>query len=115
MNIHSIRLAHILKRLLGEEKGAVAMEYIVISLLVAAALVGMVMVFSGNLRNMLGTTNDVMTQKNVEGIQVVGNDYHMNRENQKYHNSEAKEAGNKIGGAFQEVSGGYCEPPASSK
>ena len=115
MKIRNTRLARMLKRLIGEEKGAVAMEYIVISLLVAAALVGMVMVFSGNLRNMLGTTNDVMTQKNVEGIQTVSNDYHMNRENQKYYNSEAKEAGNKLGGAFEEVSGGYCEPPAKSK
>ena len=41
-----------LRRLLGEEKGAVAMEYIVIALLVAAAVVGLVMVFGGNLRNM---------------------------------------------------------------
>ena len=53
MKIRNTRLARMLKRLIGEEKGAVAMEYIVISLLVAATLVGMVMVFSCNLRNML--------------------------------------------------------------
>ena len=44
----------ILRRILGEECGAVAMEYIVIALLVAAAIVGLVMVFSGSLQSMLG-------------------------------------------------------------
>lgn len=44
----------ILRRILGEECGAVAMEYIVIALLVAAAIVGLVIVFSGSLQSMLG-------------------------------------------------------------
>ena len=100
MKIRNTRFARMLKRLLGEEKGAVAMEYIVIGLLVAAAVVGLVMVFSGNLRNMLGTTNDVMTQKNVEGVQNVAKDYEGERDKMQNQNKEAKEAGNKIGGDF---------------
>ena len=100
MKIRNTRFARMLKRLLGEEKGAVAMEYIVIGLLVAAAVVGLVMVFSGNLRNMLGTTNDVMTQKNVEGVQNVAKDYESERDKMQNQNKEAKEAGNKIGGDF---------------
>ena len=100
MKIRNTRFARMLKRLLGEEKGAVAMEYIVIGLLVAAAVVGLVMVFSGNLRNMLGTTNDVMTQKNVEGVQNVAKEYEAERDKMQTQNKEAKEAGNKIGGDF---------------
>ena len=43
----------VFRRFLGEECGAVAMEYIVIALLVAAAIVGLVIVFSGSLQSML--------------------------------------------------------------
>ena len=46
------RLGRFLCRLLGEEKGAVAMEYVVIALLVAAAVVGVVMVFGSRIANM---------------------------------------------------------------
>ena len=100
MKIRNTRFARMLKRLLGEEKGAVAMEYIVIGLLVAAAVVGLVMVFSGNLRNMLGTTNDVMTQKDVAGVKEKAEEYVEKRDKMQEQNKEAKEAGNKIGGDF---------------
>ena len=90
----------VLSRILGEEKGAVAMEYIVIALLVAAAVVGLVMVFGGNLRNMFDKTNQTMTQTNVEGVKSVGE---ANRKEQKAldkQNDTAVEAGNKLGGDF---------------
>ena len=89
-----------LRRLLGEEKGAVAMEYIVIALLVAAAVVALVMVFGGNLRNMFDKTNQTMTQSTVKGVEAVGT---ANREEQKKldaQNDTAVSAGNKLGGDF---------------
>ena len=46
----------ILCRVLGDDKGAVAMEYVVIALLVAAAVVGLVMVFGKNIAQMFGAT-----------------------------------------------------------
>ncbi|MBP5672759.1 MAG: hypothetical protein J6X49_10235 [Victivallales bacterium] len=46
----------ILCRVLGDDKGAVAMEYVVIALLVAAAVVGLVMVFGRNIAQMFGAT-----------------------------------------------------------
>ena len=89
-----------LRRLLGEEKGAVAMEYVVIALLVAAAVVGLVMVFGGNLRNMFDKTNQTMNQTTVKGVEGVGT---ANREEQKKlatQNDTAVSAGNKLGGDF---------------
>ena len=62
----------ILRRILGEECGAVAMEYIVIALLVAAAIVGLVIVFSGSLQSMLGQIIGVTQSTNnsqIEGVQ----------------------------------------------
>ena len=99
-----------LRRLLGEEKGAVAMEYIVIALLVAAAVVGLVMVFGGNLRNMFDKTNQTLNQSTVAGVKEVGE---KNREEQgklAAQNDTAVEAGNKLGGDFsadrQKATGG---------
>mgnify|MGYP006934511069 CR=1 FL=1 len=60
----------ILRRILGEECGAVAMEYIVIALLVAAAIVGLVMVFSGSLQSMLGQIIGVTQSTNNTEIQT---------------------------------------------
>ena len=88
-------------RVLGEEKGAVAMEYIVIALLVAAAVVALVMVFGGNLRNMFDKTNQTLNQSTVAGVKEVGE---KNRDEQKLleaQNDTAVEAGNKLGGDFQ--------------
>ena len=89
-----------LRRLLGEEKGAVAMEYIVIALLVAAAVVGLVMVFGGNLRNMFDKTNQTLNQSTVKGVESVGT---ANRDEQAAlakQNDTAVSAGNKLGGDF---------------
>ena len=48
------RLGRCLCRLLGDERGAVAMEYVVIALLVAAAVVGIVIVFGSRIASMFG-------------------------------------------------------------
>ncbi len=90
----------VLRRIAGEESGAVAMEYIVIALLVAAAVVGLVMVFGGNLRNMLDKTNQTMVQTDVAGVEKVGA---ANREEQaklEDQNDKAVSAGNQLGGDF---------------
>lgn len=90
----------ILCRVLGEEKGAVAMEYIVIALLVAAAVVGLVMVFGGNLRNMFDKTNQTMNQPTVDGVNAVGDAHRGEQEALAGQNDTAVEAGNKLGGDF---------------
>ena len=89
-----------LRRLLGEEKGAVAMEYIVIALLVAAAVVALVMVFGGNLRNMFDKTNSTLTSTKVEEVKEVGEAYRTEQEKLAAQNDTAVEAGNKLGGDF---------------
>ena len=90
----------VLSRILGEEKGAVAMEYIVIALLVAAAVVGLVMVFGGNLRNMFDKTNQTLTATNVEGVKAVGEAHRDEQGALAKKNDTAVEAGNKLGGDF---------------
>ncbi len=92
-----------LRRVLGEESGAVAMEYIVIALLVAAAVVGLVMVFGGNLRNMLDKTNQTMTSKKVSDVETVGSDYRNEQDKMKAENETAVKAGNELGGDFTEA------------
>lgn len=90
----------VLRRLLGEESGAVAMEYIVIALLVAAAVVALVMVFGGNLRNMFDKTNQTMNQTTVAGVKEVGEANRAEQEKLAAQNDTAVEAGNKLGGDF---------------
>lgn len=90
----------ILCRVLGEEKGAVAMEYIVIALLVAAAVVGLVMVFSGSLRNMLGAVIDITTSTNVQEIEQAGKKLEDGKDKIKEQQKTAEGAGHKLGGDF---------------
>jgi Flp pilus assembly pilin Flp len=94
------RLGRFLKRLLGEEKGAVAMEYIVIALLIGAAVVALVMTFSGSLRNMLGTTTDVVNATSVSDVNAAQKELTSGRSSMKGENVKAKEEGHKIGGDF---------------
>ena len=98
MKLRNTRLVRMMKRLLGEEKGAVAMEYIVIALLVAAAVIGLVMVFSGNLRNKLSTANKTMTAKSVDEVEKVAKEYQTENQNLDKANKTAEETGKKIGG-----------------
>ena len=87
-------------RVLGEEKGAVAMEYIVIALLVAAAVVALVMVFGGNLRNMLSHTNDTLSATKPSEVDAAGADFRSQQSTLKTENKTAVDAGNKLGGDF---------------
>ena len=100
--IKNSRLGRGLVRLLGEEKGAIAMEYIVIVLLIGAAVVALVMVFGGNLRNMLDKTNQTMVQSNVSGVEKVGDANRQEQAALEKQNDTAVKAGNKLGGDFSE-------------
>ena len=51
-------LGRVLRRLLGEEKGAVMMEYVVIGLLIAAAAVVIVGAFGGAMNNVFAALTD---------------------------------------------------------
>lgn len=77
-----------------------AMEWIIIVLLVAAAVVGLVMVFSGSLRNMLGTATDVMTSKTVKAVDGSANTYNNQQDSLRGENETAQSAGDKLGGNF---------------
>ena len=44
-NLKNTRIGRIVRRVLGEEKGAVAMEYVILAVLIAAAIVVAVAVF----------------------------------------------------------------------
>ena len=90
----------VLRRIAGEESGAVAMEYIVIALLVAAAVVGLVMGFGGNLRNMLDKTNQTMVQTDVAGVEKVGAANRTEQGKLELQNDTAVSAGNQLGGDF---------------
>ena len=103
--VKNSRLGRGLVRLLGEENGVVAMEYIVIALLIGAAVVALVMVFGGNLRNMFAKSNDVMTSTKVSEVQEVG-DAHRDEQNKlKTKSKEAVKAGDTLGGDFSDSHG----------
>ena len=89
-------------RLGRDVKGAVAMEYIVIALLVGAAVVALVMVFGGNLRNMFAKANDTMTSTKVSEVKTMGENYRTEQPRMQKQNETAVEAGNKLGGDFQD-------------
>lgn len=77
-----------------------AMEWIIIVLLVAAAVVGLVMAFSGSLRNMLGTATDVMTSSNVTDVNTSAGKYREQQGSIQSENQTAKDAGDTLGGDF---------------
>ena len=94
------RLARLMKRLLGEELGAVAMEYIVIALLIGAAVVALVMVLSGSLRNAGSAVNKTVNSKTPSEVQGISSDLNSQRDKMNTENTTANDAGDKIGGDF---------------
>ena len=97
------RLARALKRLLGDQCGAVAMEYIVIALLIGAAVIGLVMVLSGSLRNAATTVSDTVNAGSVTEVSQAASAHAEARTSLKKHTKTANEAGNQIGGKFDEL------------
>lgn len=101
--LKNTRLARALKRLLGDQCGAVAMEYIVIALLIGAAVIGLVMVLSGSLRNAATTVSDTVNAGNIKDVEAAGKAHSETRTKMKENTKTANEAGNKIGGEFDEL------------
>ena len=93
--------ARFLKRLLGEQRGAVAMEYIMITLLVAAAIFALVMVFGSQLKNMLNTIIEIMTGKNPQEVEKVVEDYNTDRDKIEHDRKAAENAADTIQGGGQ--------------
>lgn len=104
--LKNTRLGRGLARFLGDVRGAVAMEYIVIALLIGAAVVALVMVFGGNIRNMFAKTNDVMTSTTVGDVQKAGDAHRAEQGVLKGKNTEAVTAGDTLGGDFSKDRGG---------
>ncbi|MBQ9366904.1 MAG: hypothetical protein IJT83_03915 [Victivallales bacterium] len=100
MKFRNTRLVRTLKRLLGEEKGAVAMEYIVIALLIGAAVVGIVMVIGGHLSNKGNAINTTLGGTTVEEIKEGAEKYQTQNTKLKEKAETAQEAANKLGGNF---------------
>ena len=99
-SIRGSRFAHVLKRLLGDQCGAVAMEYIVIALLIGAAVVALVMVLSGSLRNAGSSINKTINAKTVDEVQTISTDHNTARDGLNQQNTTANGAGDKLGGDF---------------
>ena len=57
-------------RLLGEEKGAVLMEYVLLALLIAAAAVAGLMVFSSSIREKIFTIVGITSKTNVSSVET---------------------------------------------
>ena len=72
------RLGRCLCRLLGDERGAVAMEYVVIALLVAAAVVGIVIVFGSRIASMFGGATKALSTSE-SGMEQVAKDQESSR------------------------------------
>jgi len=99
------RLCRGLARFVGDVNGAVAMEYIVIALLIGAAVVALVMVFGGNIRNMFAKSNEVLTSTKISEVQKVGDDHRDEQGKLKTKNTEAVKAGDTLGGDFSDSHG----------
>ena len=83
------------QRLIKDEEGF-AMEWILIVLLVAAALVGLLMVFSQSTRNMMLGIIGVTKANSVQEVKSAGEQLRTDQDSLNI--NDAKEAGQKLGG-----------------
>lgn len=101
--VKNSRMGRFLCKVLGDNAGAVAMEYVVIALLVAAAVVGLVMVFGGTIADMFATTTKTLVGE--EGIKEAKEMREAQKERTNKGISEQKATGNQIRGQKEESSG----------
>lgn len=87
------RFGRFLCRLFGDERGAVMMEYVVLGVLVVAAAVALVMVFSKSLRHKLGVMIGVMDGKPSE----IADNIQGERDDLMDDKDDAADQGDKIG------------------
>ena len=66
-------VGRVLRRLLGEEKGAVMMEYIVLGLLIAAVAVVAVGAFGGAITSVFGALTGYVVGESTAGDKSLGN------------------------------------------
>jgi len=98
------RLGRCLCRLLGEERGAVAMEYVVIALLVAAAVVGIVIVFGSRIASMFGGATKALSATET-GQAAVAQEQASSREDHTGRANTALETGDTMRGSDGKGSG----------
>ena len=95
-------VGRVLRRLLGEEKGAVMMEYIVIALLIAAAAIVAVAVFGRTISDMFGvvataTTGDHRNAKDLQDKAQGNTKTGINAASEHVTNIHSKKSGTDIG------------------
>lgn len=101
MNIKSLkatRLGRAMARILGDENGAVMMEYVVLAVLLVAAVVGAVIAFSGRIQNQFKAAGEAAGGQTTTAEGTVG------KANTTFKEKigDAVTSGNKInGGEFQ--------------
>lgn len=88
-------------RLLGEEKGAVLMEYVLLALLIAAAAVAGLMVFSKSIRVKIYRIVGITTEHSVEGVGEQGKGLKEDDTNVQTVNDTTKDIGDDIGGSIE--------------
>ncbi|MBQ6470836.1 MAG: Flp family type IVb pilin [Victivallales bacterium] len=99
------RLGRFLCALLGDQRGAVAMEYVVIALLVAAAVVGVVMVFGSRIANMFTQSTQALSVKESE-MAGLASQVQSSRETDKSRVEEQQKQGDVIRGSDANKTGG---------
>ena len=87
--------------LMGDQCGAVAMEYVVIALLVAAAVVGVVMVFGSRIANMFTQSTQALSVKESE-MADLASQVQESRETDKGRVEEMQKQGDVIRGTSKE-------------
>ncbi|MBR0458892.1 MAG: hypothetical protein IJJ26_06620 [Victivallales bacterium] len=85
-------------RILGDQCGAVAMEYVVIALLVAAAVVGVVMVFGSRIAKMFSQSTQALTTTE-SGMAGLASEVSQSRETDAARVKEMEAQGNTIRGS----------------
>ena len=72
-NLRNTRIGRIVCRVLGEEKGAVAMEYVILAVLIAAAIVVAVAVFGKTIVGMFDVAGKGASAQHTEAKSTLDN------------------------------------------
>ena len=72
-NLKNSRLGRMIRRILGEEKGAVAMEYVILAVLIAAAIVVAVAVFGKTIVGMFDVAGKGASGQHTEAHSTLEN------------------------------------------
>jgi len=67
---NNTKLARVLRRLFGEETGATMMEYVILAVMIAAAVTAAAIYFGNTAKNQMNTAGSAMTGKTKEAEQM---------------------------------------------